>query len=361
MSRVLWQPGRPTGGRSPIASRRERRMRRRSAALGVMLLVVSPALPVSPSGASTTAPQTANYRPPSRYIMAAYDWTSMYGFDAAEVAQRLRHLRDEGYRAVYLDVSPALDLYDLDQPYRDVAIGRFMQRTRTYIRLARSIGIAVQALSGAPTWATPSRRHLNSLLIRFVGTYNRKVPAVHEFRGIQLDVEFYSRRGFFSAQREAVSQYLAMLRLVQRDLRARRMLDLQLGVAVPFWLDEEGKRVRSISFGKSRKRPIYHVMDVLSRHPRAYLVVMAYRNYPQGSDGTIRHVRDELAYATKRSLGVVVGQEFSNVEPSKITFYSKGKRSFRSALYDIVARYRHTRSFRGVSVNDVQSYVLASS
>ncbi len=151
-----------------------------------------------------------------------------------------------------------------------------------------------------------------------------------------------------------------MLRLIQKDLKAHGVLHLPLGAAVPFWLDEQGQHVTSLSYGNSRKRPIYHIMDALSRLPRSYLVVMAYRNSPHGSDGTIRHVRDELAYARNRNLSIVVGQEFSDVQPAKITFHGQGRDRFRGELAQLNDAFGASPGFGGFSVNDVEAYLQSS-
>ena len=74
---------------------------------------------------------------------------------------------------------------------------------------------------------------------------------------------------------------------------------------------------------KTTKAAAFHLIDLLAELPEAYLVVMAYRNLASGPDGSIELVRGELEYAsqTGAATGIVVGQEFTEVTPEKLSFW----------------------------------------
>jgi hypothetical protein len=65
----------------------------------------------------------------------------------------------------------------------------------------------------------------------------------------------------------------------------------------------------------------HHIIDMVRRLYRAYLVVMSYRNQTGGPDGSIALARGELDYAAGlgASCGLVVGQQYGDVEPDAIT------------------------------------------
>ena len=92
--------------------------------------------------------------------------------------------------------------------------------------------------------------------------------------------------------------------------------------------------------------------------PEAYILVMAYRNFTSGPDGSIEHVRSEFDYAAEvgAACGIVVGQEFGKVYPEKLSFWWAGRAAFRQAAEESAAAYGQRPQFRGLSVNDMNSY-----
>jgi hypothetical protein len=52
----------------------------------------------------------------------------------------------------------------------------------------------------------------------------------------------------------------------------------------------------------------------------------------------------------------VIGQEFGPETPEKISFWWKGRAAFRQAAGELVSAYGDRPQFRGLSVNDLDSY-----
>jgi hypothetical protein len=54
----------------------------------------------------------------------------------------------------------------------------------------------------------------------------------------------------------------------------------------------------------------------------------------------------------------VVGQEFTNVRPEKVTFWCRGRAAFRQAAAEITDFFGDDYpQFRGLSVNDMDAYL----
>jgi hypothetical protein len=91
---------------------------------------------------------------------------------------------------------------------------------------------------------------------------------------------------------------------------------------------------------------------------------MAYRNFAShrdpiiNADGSIALVSGEFDYASSSAAacGIVIGQEFGLVDPKKISFGWVGRAAFRQAASELVAAYGGRPQFRGLSVNDLDSY-----
>jgi hypothetical protein len=69
---------------------------------------------------------------------------------------------------------------------------------------------------------------------------------------------------------------------------------------------------------------------------------MSHRNVAHGADGSIAHARDEFAYARSvgAKCGLLVGQQFGDVQPPEITFHGLDRHDFQQAAERIVDGYR---------------------
>jgi hypothetical protein len=137
---------------------------------------------------------------------------------------------------------------------------------------------------------------------------------------------------------------------------------LGLGFAIPFWYDG-APEVPEVEFGRTEdttttQAAAFHLIDLLAELPEAYLVVMAYRNRASGPDGSIELVRGELEYASRTGAasGIVVGQEFTEVTPEKLSFWWVGRAAFRQAAAELAEAYGGLPQFRGISVDDMDAY-----
>jgi hypothetical protein len=143
---------------------------------------------------------------------------------------------------------------------------------------------------------------------------------------------------------------------------------LQLGVAIPFWYDGTPD-VPAVQFGASSKPApaAFHLIDMLGANSRAYVLVMAYRNFAShqdrmiNADGSIALVSGEFDYARKSraTCGIVIGQEFGDLADQyafKTSFGTVGRAAFRQAASELVATYGGRSQFRGLSVNHLDAY-----
>jgi hypothetical protein len=137
---------------------------------------------------------------------------------------------------------------------------------------------------------------------------------------------------------------------------------VRLGFAIPFWFDGVPE-APPVQFGPEPepKPAAFHLIDMLRALPEAYVLVMAYRNFTSGPDGSIAHVRREFDYASQvgAACGIVVGQEFGRVYPEKLSYWWAGRAAFRQAAEEIAVAYGQRPQFRGLSVNDMSAYQAA--
>ena len=342
-------------------------MRRATAVLTLtaMLVVAGAGL----AAASGARPRAGGFG--RRYLpatMAVYEWHQAGQLPDDQVTQRLRFLRANGFRTVFLEIGDYLDAAELapGTPGRQTRLTRIRRQLQRFVGLASDAGVAVQALGGGPSW-TGELRYLGQKLVELVAGYNRKVAWRERLQGVQLDIEPYTLDGWFDHPETGLGEYLTMAADVvatyRTALQRSENRHLQLGFAVPFWFDARGDAPGEVSFDGATKPAVHHLIDLVADLPGAYLVVMAYRDFTGTADGSIAHARDEFRYAaaTGARSGLVVGQQYGPAGPTEqhITFDGQPRSHFRRAAAAITIAFRRYPQFRGLAVDDLDAYLAA--
>jgi hypothetical protein len=335
----------------------------RRAAVGLVLALAAVAAVASPAEGSFRRVHV----PPA---MATYEWHNAGDLTSAAAGQKLRWLRANGFTTVYLEIGRYLDAYE-EAPGtegRRERLDTFRRQIQRFVATATGLGIAVQGLGGGPTW-TGELRYLGQKLVSLVGSYNAKVSSRERLQGVHLDLEPYTLEGWLDDDTVEANlvEYLTTLEGIVDTYRS--VLDrhhsrhLQLGFAVPFWFDGRGDAPGPVDYDGATKPAVHHVVDLVADLPGAYLVVMSYRNFTRTSDGSIAHARDEFAYAAMvgASSGLVVGQQYGLPGPGEehTSFRGRPRWMFKRAAAEITLAFRRYPQFRGLAVDDVDSYMAA--
>jgi hypothetical protein len=303
--------------------------------------------------------------------MATYEWHNAGDLSSAAADRRLRFLRAHGFRTIYLEIGAYLDADELDPgPGRERRLDTVRRQIRRFVATASSLGLAVHGLGGGPTWTTEERRYLGQKLVTLVGDYNAGARANERLQGVHLDLEPYTQPGWLDDDRvhDNLVEYLITIEGIVDTYRSvltrHHCRHLQLGFAVPFWFDARGDAPGEVLYQEETKPAVHHVIDLIADLPGAYLVVMSYRNFTRTSNGSIAHARDEFRYAAEvdaRS-GLVVGQQYGPPGPGEehTTFNGRPRWVFKRAAAEIALAFRRYPQFRGLSVDDVDSYMAAS-
>jgi hypothetical protein len=338
-------------------------MRRATAVLTLTAVLVVAGAGLASAGASPGGFRRA-YGPGR---MAVYEWHQAGELPDDQVTQRLRFLRANGFRTVYLEIGDYLDAAELapGTPGRQTLLTRIRRQIQRFVALASDAGIAVQALGGGPRW-TGELRYLGQKLVQLVASYNLKVAGRERLQGVQLDIEPYTLDGWFDDPATGLADYLTMAADVvgtyRTALERSENRHLQLGFAVPFWFDARGDAPGPVSFDGATKPAVHHLIDLVGDLPGAYLLVMAYRDFTGTSNGSIAHARDEFRYAaaTGALSGLVVGQQYGPAPgEEQITFYGQPRSDFLRAAAAITTAFRRYPQFRGLAVDNVDAYLAA--
>jgi hypothetical protein len=230
---------------------------------------------------------------------AVFAWHRLSQVNTTVTDQRLRDLQCGGFKTVYADISEYVEVA-AQRPSRSqqALLLQLRGELRSFMSRATTVyGLGVHAVAGEPTWTDQARRYLGPMTVDLVAAYNNDAPDNERLQGVQLDIEPYVERSWSRNVTASLQAYLTTIRdIVERYRTVREQpknKDLQLGIAIPFWY-EGALDAPPVLFGSAKKYAAFHLIDLLRAYPQAYLLVMDYRNFATGDDGSIALVSGEF-------------------------------------------------------------------
>jgi len=206
--------------------------------------------------------------------------------------------------------------------------------------------VEVEWLAGDPSFVLAENRSKIMEFIQKVVAFRQKVNRDGRPGTIHLDIEPYLLDEWTTNQDEIITQYLDLLRAVKNKLAVREGPSLRLGVDIPFWFD----RIEA-TYNAQTKPLNQYVQDISD-----YVVIMDYRDSPDGRDGIIRNAGNELRYGLQIGKPVTVGVETKCIEPEKITFCEEGEKVLNQVLKDVKSSLEKNPAFNGFAIHQYRAY-----
>ncbi len=197
-------------------------------------------------------------------------------------------------------------------------------------RDARRRHIGVVAVSGHASWA---------LQPEGLTTWVREVRRAGLYGALLLDIEPYLLDEWDTDRARVMRSFLKAL-----ESAVRAAGGLQVWAAIPFWFDHDGYSLDGRSL-------LEHVLDRVSG-----VVVMAYRDRADGSDGILRHTANEIIAGAAAGKAVVIGVQTAADELDKLTFYEEGAGAMERELDAVLRAVSGAPGFGGIAVHHFDSY-----
>lgn len=221
---------------------------------------------------------------------------------------------------------------------------------RKFIKRLHKSGMRVYALLGSwhlhtEEYVLPERRAEALAMFGRVLAYNAKAKPGERFDGINLDIEPHMLDGWKTDREGLLLRFLDLGRELMAA-KARAGAELQVGPAIPFWLD----RVE-LDWGGGKKPVSEHVLDIYD-----YAALMDYRDRAGGSDGMIIHAGSELDYAGKAGKRLAVGVEVTPNEIEKVSFDHLSEAGMERELALAEEAFSKQAAFAGFVIHHYESY-----
>ncbi len=266
-----------------------------------------------------------------------------------------------GFNALYVTVDDYLDVAIMSSgSAKTSAQEAYLAKLHDFIALAGTRGIAVDLEGGANDWGQHANRWKGYALIDLLHLYNETYPDAPS-RGLQYDVESYLSSAYADSKADTLANFADFVSASAAQMAAKNP-GKRFSVVIPHFYDEQIAWTPQISYNGTREYVLTALLQGLQADPGSYLIVMAYRNFLDGTNGTIALAHAEVAeassgYATK----VIVAQETGNVPPNYVTFYGKSSEDLLTALAGIESAFNTESAFGGVAVDYFEPFAALSS
>lgn len=261
--------------------------------------------------------------------------------------------KNRGIKNIYLSIDPYLDIFVMqDGKEKDEKKDKFVTTLVDFIKNANLNGITVDAEAGWRNWAEPGNEYKALAVLSFAVEYNKTHK--EKFRGFQYDIEPYMLENYDENKNVYLYNFVS---LVDKSVEALKNSDLVISVVVPEFYDKSGETASKFRYGGKSKYAIEHLLSVLDKREGSKIIVMAYRNFTEGVDGTVDISKDEINSANKSNTKIIIAQEFSDVLPKYITYYKTSYRYYGKQLALINTAFEGERSFGGTATHYVNAYL----
>lgn len=222
---------------------------------------------------------------------------------------------------------------------------------RELIKYFHKNDISVYALLGSghlntEEYILPEHRKDALAMVDRVLRFNSGSSKDERFDGINLDIEPHILDAWPEKKMQLLEYFLDMSKAIM-DLKHESGLDLQVGPAIPFWLDGI-----QLNWHGGTRNVSDHTIDIYD-----YVALMDYRDHADGQDGIISHALDELAYAGKIGKKVAIGIEVTPNEIRKVSFNHLAEKDMNRELDTAAKEFLGKPAFDGFVIHHYRGYL----
>ncbi|MBY0310054.1 DUF11 domain-containing protein [Patescibacteria group bacterium] len=277
-------------------------------------------------------------------------WESPINMSAAYISSLMASARDNGFNALYVTVDDYLLIHSLPEGAQKEAKKKaYFDAIEKLVIEAKKNDVAIDALAGWKDWAQPAMKYKAFAIVDMVVAYNR-ARSSNPLRSLQYDVEPYLLATYESNKGQVLTEFVALIDETNARLGNS---NLRFAVTIPHFYDSAQAWTPKVTHKGVTTHTFTHLMRILDTRADSTIILMSYRNFAEGNDGTIQISEVEVNEASVpgRKTKVIVGQEFGKVDPGYVTFYGLPKVRYQTELEKIRDRFSPKTGFGGMAVH----------
>ncbi len=260
-----------------------------------------------------------------------------------------------GINTVYVTIDDYLAIHNMTEGItKDKKKADYSASLEKFIKAAHAKGIEVDVEAGWKDWAKESNAYKSEAIIDYVIEYNN--THIEKIRSVQFDVEPYLLSEYESNKSAVLTSFVAFIdksttRLVNNNLR--------FAVVIPHFYDSAQRWTPVVTHNGITTYTFDHLLRILDRKAHSSIILMSYRNFAEGEDGSIRISETEIktASATTHSTKIIVAQETGAVEPEYVTFNNTSRALYEKQVNLIDQAFKNHSNFGGISVHYIDPFL----
>lgn len=259
------------------------------------------------------------------------------------------------FNVLYVTIDDYLNIAFLPEgPEKVAKKNTYSSALELLIQQAQQKGIAIDAEAGWKDWAEPDQQYKAFAIIDFVKEYN----ATHAYaiRGLQYDVEPYLLASYEQSKAAVLQRYIAFIDQSVQKLAGNT---LRFSIVIPHFYDETQRWTPAFSYKGTYTFAFNHLLSLMDTRPNSSIILMSYRNFTDGNNGTNDISRAEIERASSggHSTRIIVAQETGNVEPDYVTFYGTSKNYFIEQTNRVKETFLPYTNFGGMATHYLEPYL----
>lgn len=288
----------------------------------------------------------------------AWVWTPTLQITPEYAETILTGLQAEGVNAVYLSIDSYLDVYAMEEGLdKYLLTEKFSKILNDFIARAEDKGIAVDAEAGWRNWAEEGHTYKAYIIVGYVKDFNQRFD--NKFRGFQYDVEPYlldEYRRDNEGKRAVLSRFN---KLMDQTAEYLKDSDLKFSVVIPHFYDRKDRQTPKFSYAGREDYAFKHLLEILEKKPGSEVIIMSYRNFTYGQDGSLYISRNEMETARQGGFktNIILAQETGDVPPGYITFYGTSKERLRQETEKLREAFGSNPTFAGMAIHYANAFL----
>jgi Fe-S-cluster formation regulator IscX/YfhJ len=295
---------------------------------------------------------------PLEYNNGAWIWEPINEMDEETTNKILSFAKEKNIRTLYVFIEAYLSIVqaNITEEERVTQIADFNSKVRTFLNKANEQGIAIEALAGNVNWGEEANRYIPITFTDYVLNYNADPQNEVKFAGIHFDIEFYNQENFKDDKQGYSERFLELVEILADKVKGKD--DFVLGFAVPHGLDRADGKAPEINFNGVKRVVLSHMIELL-KESNAALVLMSYRNYAEGNNGTIDISKRafKISDDKKSNVKIYIGMETVENEVKNITFYGMDDIKLYESVVSIQEEFGDNPVFSGFAIHTLDGYM----
>lgn len=283
-------------------------------------------------------------------------WDSVNKMSEAKMQEVVTYAKHNGFNVIYLTIDDILPTLLLpNSADKTNKLNTYSANLVKFISIANTSGLPVDAVAGWKNWSEPAHQHKPLAIMDYVASFNENQTL--KFRSMQFDIEPYLLPRY---EKNKASVLTNLLNLTDKLQIQSEIRGLPISMAIPHFYDATQKWTPLITFKGNKDYTFNHLLNILDRQTGNSLLVMAYRNYAVGANGSIQISQKEIidADATAGSTKIIIAQETGPVDPDFVTFYATSRDYMYSQIQVINNQFKNNDSFGGIAVHYLDQFAV---